>query len=99
MNNKNLAFFVNYREIGQRIRLERQKQRMNQEMLAEKVGVSSSFVGHIERGEKKASIETLASLSIVLGMNMHYMIFGTLKEGEQTSLLKREIQDILDKYR
>jgi len=99
MNNRNLAFSINYREIGQRIRLERQKQRMSQEMVAEKVGISCSFVGHIERGEKKASIETLASLSIVLGMNMHYMIFGTLKEGEQTSLLKREIQDILDKYR
>ena len=49
---------LDYRAIGLRVRGLRQQQELTQESLAELVGVSPSFVGHIERGEKKASLET-----------------------------------------
>ena len=53
---------MDYKALGKRIRQQRQVAGITQEELAEKTGVSCSFIGHIERGEKKASIETLVCL-------------------------------------
>ena len=43
------------------------ERKWTQEQLAEKTGVSTSFVGHIERGEKQASVDTVVTLSKCLG--------------------------------
>lgn len=51
-----------YRAIGRRIRTLRQERKMTQEQLAEKAGISLSFIGHIERGSRKLSVETLYKL-------------------------------------
>lgn len=51
-----------YRAIGRRIRALRQERALTQEQLAEKAGISLPFLGHIERGTRKLSIETLYKL-------------------------------------
>ena len=43
---------INYIEIGKRVRELRLESRLTQEKLAEQIGVSTSFIGHIERAEK-----------------------------------------------
>lgn len=43
---------IDYKELGKRIRAERQKQELTQEKLAEMANISDSFMGHIERGIK-----------------------------------------------
>ena len=53
---------MNYRDLGRRVRQQRVLCKLTQEELAEKSGISCSFVGHIERGEKKFSIGTLVAL-------------------------------------
>lgn len=53
---------MDYAALGKRVKLQRVMAGITQEELAEKTGVSCSFIGHIERGEKKASVETLVSL-------------------------------------
>ena len=53
---------MDYRALGKRVKQQRMMAEITQEELAEKAGVSCSFIGHIERGEKKASIETLVCL-------------------------------------
>ena len=45
-----------------RVRQQRTLRNMTQGELADRVGVSTSFIGHIERGEKKASVETIVAL-------------------------------------
>lgn len=52
-----------YKEIGQRIRRLRIEQHLTQEKLAEMTGISLSFLGHIERGTRKMSVETLCNLT------------------------------------
>lgn len=52
---------VNYQDLGLRVRDARKAKHLTQEQLAEKVGISSSFMGHIERGTRIASIESLSS--------------------------------------
>ena len=52
-----------YKMIGIRVREERKNLGLTQEELAERVDLSSNFLGHIERGTKKASLETIKKLS------------------------------------
>ncbi|MEA5069461.1 MAG: helix-turn-helix transcriptional regulator, partial [Christensenellaceae bacterium] len=54
---------MDYRSLGMRIRKQRKNLHLTQEELAERAGISLSFLGHIERGTRKASLETLVSLS------------------------------------
>ncbi|MBQ2433145.1 MAG: helix-turn-helix transcriptional regulator, partial [Clostridia bacterium] len=53
---------MNYNALGKRIREQRRALGLTQEQLAEKVGVSLSFIGHIERGSRKASLDTLVAI-------------------------------------
>lgn len=65
-----------YYETGRRVRQRRQELDMTQGKLACKVGVSGSFIGHIERGEKKASIETLVMLCECLDVSADWLLLG-----------------------
>ena len=49
---------------------------MTQEQLAERAGISTSFVGHIERGTRVASLCTLYSICAVLGVKLDYVVAG-----------------------
>ena len=66
-----------YIEMGRRVRMRREALHLTQEELAEKARISTSFVGHIERMEKMASLDTMARLSVVLGVSLDYLVFGT----------------------
>jgi transcriptional regulator with XRE-family HTH domain len=57
---------VNYVEIGQRIRSCRLRTKTSQEKLAELAGISTSFLGGIERGEEILSLETLFRIANAL---------------------------------
>lgn len=52
---------VDYAAMGSRVRRLRLAQHMTQEQLAEACNISFSFLGHIERGTRKMSLETLAA--------------------------------------
>lgn len=67
---------MNFEEIGKRIRKRRIELGLTQEELAEKVDVSITYIGAIERFTSKCSIETLASISEILDLNMDYLLFG-----------------------
>lgn len=69
---------MDYVDLGRRIRKQRTAMGWTQEMLAEKIGVSTSFVGHVERGSRKASLETLVSLSNTLGVSLDYLLAASL---------------------
>ena len=45
--------------VGERIRLYRNRAGLNQEALAEKAGLHSTYIGQLERGEKNATIESI----------------------------------------
>lgn len=60
---------MNYDELGKRIRSLRKKQGMTQEQLANETGMSPSFIGHIERGTRKVSLDTLTDIARILGVS------------------------------
>ena len=67
---------LDYLAMGERVRKCRRARGMKQEELADQVGVSCSFIGHIERGEKKASAETIVSLCRALDISADYLLQG-----------------------
>lgn len=69
---------MNYKDLGLRIRNARRQQHMTQEALAEKVGISASFLGHIERGSRVASLETLVALCNALSVSADHLLAASL---------------------
>ena len=55
---------------------------LSQEQLAEKCGLSVSFIGHIERGGRKMSLETLITLCEVLDMSADYLLMDEMPEND-----------------
>lgn len=51
---------------------------MTQEQVAERSGISLSFLGHIERGTRKASLETLVSICNVLKVSPGVLLQDSL---------------------
>lgn len=90
---------LDYKAIGERVKSQRAALKLTQSMLGDKVGVSASFIGHIERAEKVASIATLAELSTALDVSLDWLVFGikTTCKGDKCPLYC-DIKEILTKY-
>lgn len=87
-------YTIDYKELGKRIRSERRKQDLTQEKLAEMADISESFMGHIERGGRTLSIETLAKIANALNLSIEYIICGEFNY--QPDMLPSEINDALN---
>lgn len=73
---------VDFKDVGDRIRTEREKLQISRDKFAEILNLSSFFVGQIERGERKMSISTLISVSECLHTSIDYLIFGEVRKVE-----------------
>ena len=69
-----------YVAIGKRIRRLRKKQGFTQEKLAEAAEISLSFLGHIERGTRKASVDTLVKLCNALSISPNLLLQDSLSD-------------------
>lgn len=77
---------MNYEALGIRVREQRKAIKMTQEHLAAASGVSASFIGHIERGLKHCSLETLIAICNTLNVTPDYLLRDSLNE----ALLRQE---------
>ena len=71
---------VDYKDLGKQVRSLRRSNSLTQEELAEKVGISASFMGHIERGTRVSSLETLIALCNVLKASPHQLLNASLSD-------------------
>ena len=60
---------MQYDVLGQRIKARRKELKLTQGDLAKMVEISTSFIGHIERGGRVLSVDTLRKLCIVLDLS------------------------------
>ncbi len=65
---------MDYVQLGKRVRIRRQVLELTQEELAEKISVSTSFIGHIERGSRKLSVDTLYDICKVLDVSADFLL-------------------------
>lgn len=77
-----------YEKMGTRIRQVRKEKGWSQDTLARKCGISLNFMGHIERGTRKMSIETFVSLCRELDTDADVLIWGRGTQDKRLELLK-----------
>ena len=62
--------------IGERLRGVRESMHMNREQFSEKIDITDSFLGQIERGERSLSVKTLKKVVKYTGVSADYLLFG-----------------------
>lgn len=65
---------MDYKRIGEQLRAKRKEMNMTQGQLAEKLNISTAFVGHIERGTRVLSVETLAGFCKVMRISSDQLL-------------------------
>ena len=73
---------LDYAGIGARIRNVRKAKGLSQKALAEKGGICLSFMGHIERGARRMSLETFAGICEILDTNADELLWGVAHVSE-----------------
>ena len=66
---------MDYYLIGQKIRKFRKAHSLSQEALAEKVGISTTHMSHIETGNTKLSLAVLVNLAFALNVSTDDILF------------------------
>ena len=62
------------RVLGKKMQALRKKRRMTQEDLAEKVGVSATYIGFIEQGRYAPSLDLLEKIAKILRVKVNELI-------------------------
>lgn len=82
-------------KIGQRIREIRLHRELTQEKLGELTGVSYSYIGRIERGQKNISLLTLEKIATALEIS-EMDLFTYTKKSDLLTQMDMEIKDITE---
>ena len=77
------SFKVDYVAIGNKLRAQRKRLGYTQEQVAEAIGITPAFMGHIERGERGMALDTLLHLCNFYHITMDYLWSDTLPPDEQ----------------
>ena len=85
---------MNFTLLGKRIREERQALRLTLEQLAEKIDKTGNYLGQIERGDRKLSIETLVDISNALNVSVDYLLTDNITISDNNII--REIDSIIN---
>lgn len=67
--------------IGKRIRFYREAKKWSQEVFAEKLGLSLTYVGMLERGEKLPKLETFIKIANTLEVSADLLLADVLTTG------------------
>ena len=74
---------MEYTSIGQNIRKRRDEIGITQETLAERVGLSTSYMGAIERGEKLPKLTVFIRITNALEISADRLLSGVLAVGNE----------------
>lgn len=85
--------YYDLKESGLRIKKLRKKKELTQEQLANKLNISTSNLGKLERGLQGLSIDLLIEISIFFDVSLDYILLG---RELQTDKLKRQIHAMLE---
>ena len=90
---------MDYEALGKRVRQQRKLANMTQSQLAAAIQVSTSYIGHIERGIKHCSLETVVDLSILLQDSLDNALITDFNDMSVTNRsILNDIAHILREY-
>lgn len=85
---------MDYYAIGQRIRKVRKARGLSQEKLAEKIGISTTHMSHIETANTKMSLSTFVELAIALEVRADELLYDKRPKDRSASI--DSITELLD---
>lgn len=65
--------------VGDRVKLRRTELGLTQDVLAEKAGISKSFLSDLENGRRSIGAETLLDLGRAMGVSLDFLMVGEQK--------------------
>lgn len=77
---------MDYYEIGQRIRRIRKAHKLSQEELAEKVGISTTHMSHIETGNTKLSLPVFVDIAEALDVQTDSLLYDEPRDSVTTAM-------------
>lgn len=87
---------MNFDTIGKNIKKYRIAKKLRQEDLAELTGLSVTYIGMVERGEKKPSLESFIAILNELDISADQVLCDVLKTGYEVkhSLLNEKLEKL-----
>lgn len=89
---------MNYELLGKNIREQRKEKKYTLEQLAEKLDVSTTFIGQIERAKGIPSLETLVKIANVLEVSVDGLLFGDLNSRSGSNYFVQEVLALTESY-
>lgn len=76
--------------LGEKIRSERIRMNLTQEQLAETAGLSTTYIGLIEHGQRAITLEKLIDLANIFHVSIDYLLTDSVESSEDAdfALLK-----------
>lgn len=86
---------MDYCMLGKRIKEERLRLNLTQERLSEDIGISTAYLGQIERGERSLTLDKLVKLANRLGVTVDYLLSDSvsISPDNQTDRILQLLQD------
>lgn len=84
--------------IGERIKKLRTEHGDTQQALAEKLGITNSYISYIESGERDPSTELLEGVADIYNVDMNYL-YGTQESQNTHRLVSEDEYRIVKMYR
>lgn len=69
--------YFDHKAYGERIKRLRRSKGLTQEQLAEKLRVSRTYIGKIEKGSQVGSIELAVELAVFFGVPLEHLLLGS----------------------
>ena len=86
---------MDYYQIGQRIRKYRKALGLSQDALAERVGISTTHMSHIETGNTKLSLQVFADIAAALDVHADELLYDAPASGK--AIGTQQIADVLSR--
>jgi transcriptional regulator with XRE-family HTH domain len=88
---------MNYQQIGNNIRKLRIEKTLTQETFSEAIGISVSYLGQIERGQRTPSISTLESIANTLEVPLSALLCNLTEEEKVSCIWKQKTENLSTK--
>ena len=75
--------------VGDRIKQRRNELGWTQDVLAEKAGISKSFLSDLENGKRSVGADTLLDIGRVLSLSLDYLMTAKEPETEAGNVVRR----------
>ena len=89
---------MNYKLLGEHIRKQRKEKKYTLEQLAEKLDVSTTFIGQIERAKGIPSLETLVNIANVLEISTDSLLFGDLNTESGNNHFVKKVTELTETF-